>query len=484
MKTLKRLYGGMLLEMLLMIVVLGSILPFIYRQNIAKNENIENAAVASDLVRIKLAVENYISLIDPHQMTDGQVRDVDIPTLYDYGLPSSISRVNKYDQPYYIKIKKVTNPKGDSYIYGFAYVLRKAKSTVLKSFDVLKFTGPSGGVLEDGFIVGAGGAWMENPVSWGIPESLHGAVFIRISPAVENQIYIVRNGNVSERTMMTDLVLLYKDIKDANLINGSVLNTPILKFKGPVSEKEYNIDSLLLEGISSDDINIRAYIENMTATNLVVNGNIYLNGAGNFGGNTIEAKILENVGSINISSLMDNEGLWIYADKLDCIERYNRSYNNGLKSYITSASAYFYNKNVKIEELNTYLFSYTFDPDNSPYSMESIDNTNGNMVTMSNTKLRDITLSKINTCFSTDTNIRSHCDMPNDEQFNNLKRMLMCCQSSMNYGECYEAKAGNENSIKNVTLGEILTCLEIQKEYNSKLCQEIKTKKDPMYNCN
>ncbi len=237
-KKLMREFGGMLMELLLMLVIIGSLLPFIYRQNTRKKEAMENAAVAAEMTEIKTAVERYVeeqgSVLKGS--LGGKVYSLSFSDLYQYGLSSAIHHMNKYGQLYSVKLRKITANNGVSTIKGLVYATG-GEMDFMQRRRISNYTGPGGGIIEDGLILGGSGSWVETCNEWNLKVAT-GTVVLRTTSQQESYTFVRRDSDSEiDATMATDLVILNRDIHDVSYVSAKAV-----EINGTLSLNSLRID--------------------------------------------------------------------------------------------------------------------------------------------------------------------------------------------------------------------------------------------------
>ncbi|MBN2676112.1 MAG: hypothetical protein JXR30_02555 [Alphaproteobacteria bacterium] len=216
-----RNHGRMLLEVLLVLVIISSILPFIYKQNLKRKELLETASVASEILKIKSSFKSYLenttSLFS--NTTSTQIKKVPFKDLYMNNLPSSIQENNKFGMQYSLFAKRSVSSQNHPQIEGLI-LLSSGDFPPLKQRQTASLLGPEGGYIEDSFIYSSSRSWMVLLSDWKISNTSEGVVFkFEIQGDSQGYIHRIETNETQNHTMQTNLYMGYHNIKDVKEID-------------------------------------------------------------------------------------------------------------------------------------------------------------------------------------------------------------------------------------------------------------------------
>ena len=209
--------GGILLEMLFMVVVLMIIFPLMQKDVKRRTDEIRNAAVVKDLTKLKSAVEEYLRR---KPTFNKNIVDIDKKTLVDNGLPSGFNMTNILGQNYIVRVKVSENPDG-SPIYE-AIVLASGEGTdipPLRIRDIVKdVKGGYAGYVDGAMVYGPD--WQFPITGWGdgLNES---SIVMRTGFSRKEYQYVSRKPGFGSSTMQADL---YMSNHDINNVGGFFVN--------------------------------------------------------------------------------------------------------------------------------------------------------------------------------------------------------------------------------------------------------------------
>ncbi|MHA1550076.1 MAG: shufflon system plasmid conjugative transfer pilus tip adhesin PilV [Alphaproteobacteria bacterium] len=217
---LMREKGRMLLEVLLVLVIIAGLLPFIYRQNMKKKENLENATVAAGILKVKSVFETYLEekagVFD--SATTTQTKVIDFKELYEFGLPESVKQKNRFDMKYILVAQRKILSLSQPQIRGLILAI-DGNLPLLQERKIANLLGPQGGYIEDNFIYGSHQSWMMPLADWALKDSLNGVV-VRTEVTADTEGYIYRKDTNQKQNheMHTNLYMGYHNIENIGML--------------------------------------------------------------------------------------------------------------------------------------------------------------------------------------------------------------------------------------------------------------------------
>ena len=410
--------GRMLLEVLLVLVIIAGLLPFIYRQNIKKKENLENATVAAGILKVKAVFETYLEEKAGvfESATTTQTKVVNFEELYDFGLPESVKQKNRFDMRYILVAQRKVLSLAQPQIRGLVLVV-DGNLSLLQERKISNLLGPQGGYIEDNFLYGSHQSWMMPLADWSLKDSLNGIV-VRTEVTADTEGYIYRKdtNQPQNHEMHTNLYMGYHNIKNIGTLETESIQVfeSISLFQatdelgkegtdddGPGitvlelqnAEKEVNLDDCddeftcpTIKFLKADEINIMGNAD-------IVGDFVQQDEADKETLFVKEEIVLE--GELNVNGRGDEEGFSAYRAKINNISIQKGGVDEDIPLYEFKA------RNTKIDKLlisDLQVLNGVFDGVSGIENVEPIDCETGDCPYLTDTelKVKDIVLQNLN----------------------------------------------------------------------------------------
>ncbi|MHA1540854.1 MAG: hypothetical protein ACTSXL_02090 [Alphaproteobacteria bacterium] len=397
-----RIHGRMLLEVLLILVIIAGLLPFLHKQNLEKKTALENATIASEVMKVKSIFQNYLneSPVLFENTSTTQIKEVPFAILYDFGIPTSIKEENRFGMSYVLLARRKVLSSGTPITEGLILL----SSEDIKPLQVRKIAllfGPEGGYTEDGFIYSSNQSWMDTTKAWDL-DSADDSIVLKVASIQNSLGYIHRKltGDINNQIMKTDLKMGYHNIINAGEIDAKGMEVfDTIHYENAKNGTSYGIDTFELSNIeimiNVEDCNLdestcpkinnltlnditkkanimgNAIVENTTTNEIKIKNNMILSGA--LSANTSKA-YMADIDTLNIVG--ENEEEKIYDIKtrylnIDILTIDNLETAIGMfgsvvvetviKGYPTTSGTYFSAdglllKNIILKNINTWIW--------------------------------------------------------------------------------------------------------------------------------
>ncbi len=224
---MKNYRGAMLLELLLMIAIIGTIFPILYRQNVERNHRAQDVAIVREMQMIQAALDQYIEDKEPQLIgtPGGAVYQVKLADLHNYGLTKQINNENnKYGIQYSLRLIKTTDAKGRSFVQGLV-VANNPNFSPLRTRQISLAVGERGGYAEQKQLYGSYGTWQQSSHLWNVNISENAVLMnTQLKSQKTDSLLRIASVNRSENTMDTDMDMNQHDIMDLGKLEPEVAN--------------------------------------------------------------------------------------------------------------------------------------------------------------------------------------------------------------------------------------------------------------------
>ena len=211
--------GGMLMELLLSVALVGIAIPFLFQYQSRAVRRAENIVVAREMENIQSALERYIvanreSLLN----TVGKnITRLEISDLSDFGLNDNLIRDGR---EYQLRILKSNDSAGKSSLQGVV-VMSDADITPIRTREIVSLGAGKIGFVDNARTYGAYGTFRADNIDFGVNADTGLVATTTVNR--DNALYLWRvpSDNASDATMQAGLNLGGHDIVDAAFINGT-----------------------------------------------------------------------------------------------------------------------------------------------------------------------------------------------------------------------------------------------------------------------